>query len=215
MLAGYVLSDKMVLTNAAAEMIGTPAYRFRSKSRSPVIRQSTCGCVAASARNIRSFSSRTGMVIGLGSMISASPRNSSRNAATSTPARSNKVHKRGRANTASSSASVAVLMTGTKKPWTNVSTIFPGGPAGEIRPETMMLVSTMTRTLPSYFCHFAGYGCRCEVPLLFCSPSQALNHAGRASPSHPSPFGLDKQHIALSLDRHKSAQPFQEGRGNQ
>jgi len=47
------------------------------------------------------------------------------------------------------------------------------------------------------------------------SPSQALDHAGRTASSYPASFRLDEQHIALPLDRNKSSQPFQQGRGNQ
>lgn len=38
------------------------------------------------------------------------------------------------------------------------SKIFPAGPAGERRPETMMLTSTMTRTLPSHSHCLMGAG---------------------------------------------------------
>lgn len=100
-------------------------------------------------------------------------------------------------------------MTSTRKPSSTASTIFPGGPVGEMRPETMMLVSTMTRTLPSHRRDFAGYHCWSDCLWFLCSLPQALNHTCYPATSRPTSLGLNKQHITLPLDRNEPRQSFQ------
>ena len=105
-------------------------------------------------------------------------------------------------------------MTGMRSPLSKALTILAGGPDEEINPETRILVSITTRTLPSYRVHFSGDVAWRERGKRAGAFAQFPHHADEALAYGFTGRRFNDDHIGAPPDRNRLAPSFEPCRWN-